>query len=157
MNYTVFEENVLNSDPLYGTQTHMERTIRTATDSDAGIDTYNNLLSPRFVSCSAEAQTLTLGFSCKPWMLNPHGIIHGGIIASAFDLTMGMLTRYCGQLGSCSTLHLDVQYMRPVLYEGEMLVTAKAEKIGKRVCFMSAVMRPDPEGDPLAMATAQFM
>ena len=116
----------------------------------------NDMLEPEFVSCSAEEQTLELGFPLNEWMLNPMGTMHGGIIATAVDLTMGSLTRFYRHTGTISTVTLGLSYMRPVRARGSVTVQACMEKLGRSVAFLNARVF-DADGHLCVTATASFM
>lgn len=114
------------------------------------------MLEPEFVSCSAEEQTLELRFPLNEWMLNPMGTMHGGIIATTVDLTMGSLTRFYRHTGTISTVTLGLSYMRPVRARGSVTVQARMEKLGRSVAFLNARVF-DADGRLCVTATASFM
>lgn len=84
------------SDQEYFTQTTMENVCREIIDNmplrEKG--RLNALLEPRYEGCDVAHRTFTLSFPCAEWMCNPVGNMHGGIIASAFDIAMGVLSIY---------------------------------------------------------------
>ena len=115
MNYTAFEQ--METSPLVrqkeeSAQDYMERIFRVACgpakDAQERPARINDMLEPEFVACSAEQQTLELRFPLNEWMLNPMGTMHGGIIATAVDLTMGSLTRFYRHTGTISTVTLGL-------------------------------------------------
>ena len=78
MNYTAFEQ--MQISPLVRqkeepAQDYMERIFRVACGpAEDGQDRpvrVNDMLEPEFVACSAEQQTLELGFPLNEGMLNP--------------------------------------------------------------------------------------
>ena len=53
-------------------------------------------------------------FTVRDFMFNPQGSLHGGIAASALDVSMGHLIHHeTGKPGL--TLEMKVQYMRPAM------------------------------------------
>ena len=163
MNYTAFEQ--MQTSPLVRqkeepAQDYMERIFRVACGpAEDGQDRpvrVNDMLEPEFVSCSAVEQTLELGFPLNEWMLNPMGTMHGGIIATAVDLTMGSLTRFYRHTGTISTVTLGLSYMRPVRARGSVTVQACMEKLGRSVAFLNARVF-DADGHLCVTATASFM
>lgn len=163
MNYTAFEQ--MQISPLVrqkeeSAQDYMERIFRVACgpaeDAQTRPARINDMLEPEFVACSAEQQTLELRFPLNEWMLNPMGTMHGGIIATAVDLTMGSLTRFYRHTGTISTVTLGLSYMRPVRARGSVMVQACMEKLGRSVAFLNARVF-DADGRLCVTATASFM
>lgn len=158
MRYEVFEESVIKNDPAYRTQEHMEHIYMEATKPDAHESlSLNNLLSPEFISCSWEDKSIKLLFRSKHWMLNTGGNMHGGMIASVCDLTMGILARYLKGSVNCVTVSLGVDYLRGIPADGDVIVEAKAEKAGRRVIFLTARVYRLPDRKLAATANATFM
>ena len=44
--------------------------------------------------CSYDDKWLSLGFPVQPWMANRAGLMHGGIICTAIDMTAATLARF---------------------------------------------------------------
>lgn len=99
---------------------------------------------------------MTLAVTVKPWMLNPKATLHGGMMATMLDMAMGLLARCCGAGMNVSTVGLSVSYLRPAAASEELLVTARVDKAGRRILFLSGdISRPD--GKTVATATASFV
>ena len=137
MNYTTFEQ--METSPLVRqkeepAQDYMERIFRVACGpAEDGQDRpvrVNDMLEP--------------------------GTMHGGIIATTVDLTMGSLTRFYRHTGTISTVTLGLSYMRPVRARGSVTVQARMEKLGRSVAFLSARVF-DADGRLCVTATASFM
>ncbi|MDY6285945.1 MAG: PaaI family thioesterase [Lachnospiraceae bacterium] len=156
MNYQTFRD--LATDEEYGTQEEMERVFHSVTDgTDETCWCFNECLAPKFISCSWENLELTLQYDIATWMLNPAGIVHGGIISSGCDLAMGMLTRYLKRRNDCVTVQMQMQFMRPVTGKGNFLVKAKSDKAGRNLYFMSARVYRSSDAELAALASAEFM
>ena len=158
MRYEVFNESVIKNDPDYLTQEHMERTYVEATKPTTRAEySFNEHLDPEFRSCSLREKTLSLLYHMKPWMLNTGGSMHGGIIASLSDMSMGLLVRYFKGSSECVTVHLGVEYLRGIAPESDVIVECKAEKAGKRVIFLTSKVYVAEGGKLAAIATAEFI
>ena len=83
--------------------------------------------------------------------------MHGGMIATFCDLTMGLLSRYYKRSQSCVTVHLSVEYARSVSPEGDVMVKATMEKAGRNIYFTSAKAFRCTDNCVAALATAEFM
>jgi uncharacterized protein (TIGR00369 family) len=84
--------------------------------------------------------------------LNPHGTVHGGVIATLVDVAMGGAVAGAGAEAPV-TIEMKVTYLepgRPGLLRGE----AKVRKHGKRLTIVEAEVTQ--EGDLVALALATF-
>jgi uncharacterized protein (TIGR00369 family) len=94
----------------------------------------------------------TVTFEAKRQMFNPQGVLHGGIIGTALDISMGHLLQH--HVAPGTTLEMKVQYFAPV--RGG-LVRCRAEflKKGRKVFFLQS-RASDAGGEPIAHATATW-
>ncbi len=111
-----------------------------------------NMLGWRFIASDAEAGTIDVGFDAKPEFANPAGNIQGGMLAAMMDDTMGpaVLIKSGGKL-MCSTIELNIQYLRPVGV-GPVTTRAKVVKLGRSIGFIECELF-DQEGRLCAKAT----
>ena len=117
----------------------------------------HDILAPEVTDCNPAEKTLTLKFQIKDWMLNPMQILHGGIMTTCCDMTMGLLAKYLMQTHSCVTVSLNMNFLRSVPAGSTILVTARAEKQGRRVQFLSSKVFDAESKKQLADCTAVFM
>lgn len=116
----------------------------------------HDMMRKEFISCDEEKGILTLAFEVEEWELNPNGVMHGGLIATAMDTTCGMLVRYLsGKLGA-STISLNVDYLRPVPLGDRLLVTARVLRIGRKVANLTAEAVRASDGKTADAAAAVF-
>ena len=54
---------------------------------------FDSQIPPTFVSCDAEQNTVVCSFEVKKSFGNPHGNMHGGLIAAMIDSAQGMNLR----------------------------------------------------------------
>ena len=144
-------------DPAYRTQEHMEQVYRILTEPDPEGRGMNDMLAPQFESCSWEDRKLVFRYRVQSWMQNPVGNMHGGAIAAACDLTMGVLARYIKGSSASVTVHLAVEYVRGIPGDDELVVEAQAEKNGKTMHFMTAKAYRVSDGELAAFSTGEFM
>ena len=83
--------------------------------------------------------------------------IHGGIIAAAIDTTCGAIVRNVSGSKSIPTINLNINYLSPGLPGDALLVTATADRAGRKVCNVHAVCRSEKNDKIIATATANFM
>lgn len=97
-------------------------------------------------------ETCTVRMPYDDYMNNPQGSLHGGVIATALDISMGHLCHRFLRTGV--TLEMKTQFLRPVL--GPTRCEAAFTKKGRRIAFTESTMR-DESGKACAVATATWM
>ena len=90
-------------------------------------------------------------FDVLPPMFNPQGSLHGGIIATAMDVSMGHLLNHTS--GSGATLEMNIKYLLPIK-EGTVICEGSFLKQGKTISFLqSKLHRADGKLAAYANAT----
>jgi uncharacterized protein (TIGR00369 family) len=84
--------------------------------------------------------------------LNPHGTVHGGVLASMIDVAMGTAVAAAGG-ESPVTVALTVTYLEPG-QPGRLEARARVRKRGKRLIVVEAEVVQD--GDVVADALGTF-
>lgn len=95
--------------------------------------TMNGMMRSENMGCSFEDKTISLAFPVQEWQANRAGMLHGGIICSAFDMTLAAVARFYAGKNFAPTVSLDVKYIRPVEIGDTLIITAKATAAGKRI------------------------
>jgi uncharacterized protein (TIGR00369 family) len=85
--------------------------------------------------------------------LNPGGAVHGGLLATLVDATMGAAVRSLVDDEAPATSQLTVTYLRPGR-PGTLLVTARVSKRGDSITVCEADV--EQEGRTLVHALATF-
>jgi len=91
-------------------------------------------IKPKFSSCNFEEKTVELSFDVLEWELNPQNTIHGGIIATAFDATLGILCHYYTKPNVVTTVNLNTTYHKPIFLGDTFHIIAKLEFQGRSLC-----------------------
>lgn len=84
--------------------------------------------------------------------LNPHGSVHGGVLATMLDVAMGTAVRTAGGEAPV-TVSLAVTYLEPGR-PGRLEAIARVRKRGKRLIVVEGQVEQD--GDVVADALATF-
>ena len=113
-------------------------------------------ICPTLESCDGPSQSVVFRFFTYPWMSNPMGVTHGGMISAILDASMGILsTALYGVM--TPTITMTTNYCRPVPLETEVLVTVRANYTGGTNIQLSCEMcLPDEPCDPLATASGVY-
>ncbi|MDO4869423.1 MAG: PaaI family thioesterase [Bacillota bacterium] len=102
-------------------------------------------------------KTLTFEFPVQAWQANRVGKLHGGIICSAFDLTIAALARFYARENFAPTISLDVKYVRPASVGDTLVVTAKATSTGRRLTQLTAEACSKTTGKLIATAASVYL
>ncbi|MGX9936888.1 PaaI family thioesterase [Advenella kashmirensis] len=92
-------------------------------------------------------------FELKDFMFNPQGSLHGGIIATAMDISMGHLLNHVQ--GPGTTLEMKTQYVKAARL-GKVTCTGEFIRRGRNVSFLKSTM-VDDQAQVIAFATATWM
>lgn len=114
------------------------------------------MLKPKFYSYDPEARSSTLEFPVLEWELNGNKVMHGGNIASAFDVSLGMLANVVSNNHFAPTTNLSINYIKPIHFEDSLLVTAKLTSIGHKLITLSGEGRLKSSGKIAATAMATY-
>lgn len=104
------------------------------------------------MAISYEAEACVVSFHIKPFMYNPQGSLHGGVLATALDISMGHLLKH--QFGAGSTLEMKVQYFAPAR-TGSITCHASFLKKGRKTFFLQSSAQGDSD-ETIAHATATW-
>lgn len=84
------------------------------------------------------------------------GLAHGGVISTAMDEAMGVTNRLLGT--PVVTVHLEVDFRRPVPVGTTMYITSRIAGVAGRKVFTEATARNDaPDGPVSVNAAALFL
>lgn len=99
-----------------------------------------------------EKEICRLTFEVSDMLRNPQGVLHGGAMASAMDISMGHLVAKVA--GPGATIEMKIQYMRPVR-GGTVTCEGKFTRRGRSMSFMESRLAGS-DGKLAALATATW-
>jgi acyl-CoA thioesterase len=120
---------------------------------DPGVGPFADLLGVRR-STMAEGRA-RFELAVRPEHMNPHRVVHGGVVYTLVDYAMGGAVTSSLQAGErCATLEIKINYLAPAS-EGRLAAEAWIVARSSRVVVLEA--RVQAEGDRLvALATGSF-
>ena len=149
----MMEKDVRNGQKML--EEHVAKTLRENNIEQR--DTLNGMMKSSEGRCSFEDKTLTFEFPVQPWQANRVGNLHGGMICTAFDLTIAALARFYAGENFAPTVSLDVKYIRPVKVGDTLTVTARATATGKRITQLTGEAYIKETGRLAATAASVYM
>lgn len=97
-------------------------------------------------------KTCEITFEPKGFSFNPQGSLHGGVITTIMDISMGHLLKKTQ--GAGVTLEIKVQFIK-ALKEGQCKCIGRFLKRGKSIAFMASELF-DSDGDLCAVASSTW-
>ena len=91
-------------------------------------------------------------FELQDFMFNPQGSLHGGVIATVMDISMGHLLNHVD--GPGTTLEMKTQYVKAVR-TGVLQCKGEFTHRGQGISFLRSTLT-DPAGDVVAFSTATW-
>jgi len=99
-----------------------------------------------------DADTCAVEMELKDFMFNPQGTLHGGIIATMLDISMGHLLKKT--IGPGMTLEMKTQYLRPAR-AGRVRALGTFLKKGKSINYLETRLY-DADNSLLAVANSTW-
>jgi acyl-CoA thioesterase len=120
--------------------------------------TYSQTFSTFFLAklmglqISFPGETCVVEMEVHDFLFNPQGSLHGGIIATMADMSMGHLLEHTS--GPGVTLEMKVQYLRAIR-SGRLRSEGRFLKRGRSINYLQAEM-VDSDGKTVAVATSTW-
>jgi acyl-CoA thioesterase len=120
--------------------------------ADPGVGPIAALLGIRRASMADGRSTFEL--TVRPEHMNPHGIVHGGVVYTLVDFAMGgALTSVLEPGERCATVEVKINYLAPAV-SGDLRAEACLVSRSRRLAVLEA--RVYAEARLLALATGSF-
>lgn len=118
-------------------------------------DSINRKLKFDLEDYNFEQQTVTFSYPTEKWMLNPGGTVHGGLISTMFDISMGCSA---AAFSGCypPTVSLSLSFLCPVPNDDRVLICCRATKVGRSFVQMTAQAVLKSSGEVCATASGTF-
>ncbi len=126
-------------------------------NNEAQKDSINGMMMGEAYECSFEEQFMTFAFPIQGWQSNRVGVMQGGLVGVAFDITVSALARFLSGTQFIPTVSLEMKYLRPVMLEDTLLVKAKAISLGKRISHFYLEGSSNKNGKILVTGSAVYL
>ena len=116
-------------------------------------------MDPVFVTCDFVKGTIDMAYRAQEWELNPENIMHGGIISTALDTSMGFLAHYYTHLSAPTvvTVTMNVTFLKPVLAGDIFHIQSQMDSLRRTLATVKAEVRLERNDILAGIATATFM
>ena len=101
--------------------------------------TINAMLDMEFIRYDLKKQSVTLEFPVRMWELNPVGHMHGGMICSILDITMGCASYVFSDSMFTPTIQLSVNFVKSICPNDVLLVEGICDHAGSRMVQTRAI------------------
>lgn len=139
--------------PISHIQQRLEHFLKLRLSCDE--DSINHRMNMSLMDWNLEM--VVLKFPVEQWQLNPMGGMHGGMIATAIDITMGCAAYTFSDAQNTPTINLNIQYIRPVLAIKPLYVKAVIDHVGGRIMQVHGIGWQDKEQIPCVSVIASFI
>ncbi|MGC4934265.1 PaaI family thioesterase [Gordonia sp. DT30] len=104
---------------------------------------------------AGEGFTVETEMDVEPWMEGGPGVIHGGVLSTAFDEVMGTAPLLVGP--SAVTVHLEVDFLAPVPVGSRLQLTARLLGRQRRKIYVEATAHIGDPDSPVAVGHSIFV
>ncbi|NCA98706.1 MAG: PaaI family thioesterase [Clostridia bacterium] len=145
------------ADPSNSDQNMKTLVLESLRDRATQADSINTSLPLAFINVSHEHKLLEMSVEASPWTRNVSGIMHGGAISTAFDITMGLLCKAYANTSFTPTISLQVNFCKPVPLGACLHIQAKLSSVNRKFFQVQAeAWAQDQPNTILATASAIF-
>ena len=112
---------------------------RIAELGEIAADSIGSQMQYEVLGSNSETQEILMRCKTFPWMRNGFGTLHGGMCATVVDQAMGFVGHCCKVSdGTAPTVHLSVDYHRPLTPGEDVLVNVKVVSVTRSLMRFSA-------------------
>ena len=99
---------------------------------------------------------LSIRFKVRPDMTNPHGMLHGGVIAGMLDDVIGTTVASLNKEQPFVSINLSVDFVQAARVSDEVIAKAKVLRNGRTVVYLQGELY-NASGKLLASATSNLV
>ncbi len=95
--------------------------------------TINGMMKLNLHHLDEQKQMIVIKLDVEAWQLNPVKMLHGGIMATLLDVSMGCVAYVFSDAYFTPTVSLSINYVRSVCQDEQVVVYAYVDYIGKNI------------------------
>ncbi|MEG0328966.1 MAG: PaaI family thioesterase [Longicatena sp.] len=118
--------------------------------------TINAMMNMKLESVDEEKRKIILSFPVEKWQLNPVGHMHGGLISTAMDITMGCVAYTFSKADFTPTIQLSVNFVNAIKEGDTLYLEGVCDHGGSRMAQTRAVARTNHKDEVVASANGSY-
>lgn len=100
---------------------------------------------------------VVLAFPVETWQLNPAGNMHGGMISTALDITMGCIAYVTGTASFTPTIQMAINFVGSIKAHDTLMIEGICDHSGSRMAQVRAIARVKSTGAIMATANGSYV
>lgn len=118
--------------------------------------TINSMMEMKLVRYDIEQKQIALSFPVAFWELNPANHMHGGLISTAMDITMGCVAYVFSHAQFTPTIQLSLNFNKSIQEHDTLLIEGICDHVGSRMAQTRAIARVIGSEDVVASANGSY-
>lgn len=119
-------------------------------------DTINAMMRMNLVSLDKKKYCIELAFPIEGWQLNPAGNMHGGMICTALDITMGCVSYIFSDADFTPTIQMSVNFDASIHEHDTLIIEGICDHAGSRMVQARALARIKGSDTIVASANGSY-
>lgn len=118
--------------------------------------TINAMMEMEILHYDIKKKSVTLSYPVHNWQLNPAKNMHGGMICTALDMSMGCVA-YAFSGGTFTpTIQLAINFNKSIKENDKLIIEAICDHAGSRMAQLRAIAKVKDCDDVVASANASY-
>lgn len=101
--------------------------------------TINQLMDMKLHDYDIKQKRIRLSFPIHEWQLNPVKHMHGGLICTALDITMGCVAYVFSEALFTPTIQMSVNFVKSIKENDELIIEGICDHAGSRMAQVRAI------------------
>lgn len=102
-------------------------------------NTINAMMEMRVLSININKKQVILQFPVQKWQLNPAGHMHGGMLSTAMDITMGCASYIFSDASFTPTIQMSVNFDKGIAEHETLVIEGYCDHVGSRIVQARAI------------------
>lgn len=118
--------------------------------------TINAMMDMQLIAYDCKKRSVLLRFPIKAWQLNPAKNLHGGIICTALDISMGCAAYVYSKASFTPTIQMSVNFVKGIPCEKCLIIEAICDHSGSRMAQIRAIAHMEDSEEVVASANGSY-
>ncbi|MGX8852748.1 PaaI family thioesterase [Amedibacillus sp. YH-ame10] len=118
--------------------------------------TINAMMDMKILYYDIEKKRVTVSYPVHKWQLNPTKNMHGGMISTALDMSMGCAAYAFSDGTFTPTIQMAINFNKSIKEHDELIVEAVCDHAGSRMVQVRAIAKVKDCDDVVASANGSY-